>query len=725
VAGLLVLATATIYAYQTTRLTLAKSEAVNAADAAAYSAAVEGARHMNFIAYTNRAMVANAIAGGMMTTYSSWAKNMADVVGYFDQGVKGFFKQIAKIGEDKAQKTACANRDASEYEEYADDGRSGSIDEDGNVSGGDQTHGGGRCDGADTRAGGAGDPWGRRNKGPVSGYLNVVAEAIGYMSIPVDLLNGLYAASQWAVWGTANSDMEKIAAEVAKSHDGAYSVEVNYPDASLMADGFFSWVLPKRPGVDKMPEVQVPSIEASGVGAFLTRIPALGGLISADMRNASQVNPGLMRNYIKSATTGNDAFYIHFSRDWRLCALAGPVCAPTPLNNAIEHSAFTTIEAGTAANPSAWKSNVSGRDSADGWQGSSIHDVLERLPGMRSDRGDRVEGEWRRVANFSLGPNAVKEGTGLGLQRMLGKTGGVQALTDQMSNTDAANAYHFGEIASSLAQDGVGAATGGMNWRAGDYLRQGVFTLDGLTSKHFFDGAAGGLVPFFAFGNMCFLDNCFTAGNSFGEGQTSIVDHHYPMYQGVWSYFTIPSAPQLGIGKPEMWIEVTVSKTSEGGPLAGLPDDFLGLDLSGEAVTVEHSARAELFYHRQPNSPYAPDVGSKAGQCADNTVSFLPSANDCGNRPRFFSQPEDNQTASTMGLRRWSSGQNTSYDKIGDGDVYSDGSYGLLENWFGKSLTWTFASVIQRQTTPRDQGEYANAFAPFWQARLIDDRGES
>ncbi len=52
---------------------------VNAADAAAYSAATWTARRLNLIAYTNRAMVANHIAVGHLVAYISWLR-------YVDEG---------------------------------------------------------------------------------------------------------------------------------------------------------------------------------------------------------------------------------------------------------------------------------------------------------------------------------------------------------------------------------------------------------------------------------------------------------------------------------------------------------------------------------------------------------------------------------------------------------------------------------------------------------------
>lgn len=50
-----------------------KARLVNAADAATYSAGIEIARQLNFIAYTNRAMMANQIAAGHFTSFMSEA----------------------------------------------------------------------------------------------------------------------------------------------------------------------------------------------------------------------------------------------------------------------------------------------------------------------------------------------------------------------------------------------------------------------------------------------------------------------------------------------------------------------------------------------------------------------------------------------------------------------------------------------------------------------------
>ncbi|HEY4368433.1 MAG TPA: pilus assembly protein TadG-related protein [Steroidobacteraceae bacterium] len=62
-----------------------KSQVANAADAAAYSGAVWTARHLNFMAYTNRAMIANHAAVGHFVSYVSWMRYVSDSIDDIDR----------------------------------------------------------------------------------------------------------------------------------------------------------------------------------------------------------------------------------------------------------------------------------------------------------------------------------------------------------------------------------------------------------------------------------------------------------------------------------------------------------------------------------------------------------------------------------------------------------------------------------------------------------------
>ncbi|MCF6264587.1 MAG: pilus assembly protein TadG-related protein [Xanthomonadales bacterium] len=76
-----VMGLSTITLYNSGQLTSSKMRQQNAADAAAYSVATIISRDLNFIAYTNRAMVANQVAIGQMTGIASWMKYIRQMSG--------------------------------------------------------------------------------------------------------------------------------------------------------------------------------------------------------------------------------------------------------------------------------------------------------------------------------------------------------------------------------------------------------------------------------------------------------------------------------------------------------------------------------------------------------------------------------------------------------------------------------------------------------------------
>jgi hypothetical protein len=95
-----------------------KSLVTNAADAAAYSGAVWTARHLNFMAYTNRAMIANHVAVGHFVSYVSWIRYIDDSIDYIDR----ITQWIPYVGEyvDYVQEIADYVRDITEdYADYA------------------------------------------------------------------------------------------------------------------------------------------------------------------------------------------------------------------------------------------------------------------------------------------------------------------------------------------------------------------------------------------------------------------------------------------------------------------------------------------------------------------------------------------------------------------------------------------------------------------------------
>lgn len=77
-----------IFLYKAGRITSEKMELQNAADAAAYSVSVIEARDLNYMAYTNRAMVANEVAIGQLVGLASWARHwrsFADYIRAYDR----------------------------------------------------------------------------------------------------------------------------------------------------------------------------------------------------------------------------------------------------------------------------------------------------------------------------------------------------------------------------------------------------------------------------------------------------------------------------------------------------------------------------------------------------------------------------------------------------------------------------------------------------------------
>lgn len=77
-AALLIGAAALVLLYNAGQTSTEKTRTVNAADAAAFSGGIWVARQLNFMAYTNRAMVANHVAVGHFVSYMSWIRYVED-----------------------------------------------------------------------------------------------------------------------------------------------------------------------------------------------------------------------------------------------------------------------------------------------------------------------------------------------------------------------------------------------------------------------------------------------------------------------------------------------------------------------------------------------------------------------------------------------------------------------------------------------------------------------
>ena len=71
-----------VFLYKAGKITSEKMQLQNAADAAAYSVAISEARDLNFMSYTNRAMVANEVAIGQFVGMLSWARHWTSFESY-------------------------------------------------------------------------------------------------------------------------------------------------------------------------------------------------------------------------------------------------------------------------------------------------------------------------------------------------------------------------------------------------------------------------------------------------------------------------------------------------------------------------------------------------------------------------------------------------------------------------------------------------------------------
>ncbi len=116
---LLVLCVGTIILFDTGQTVNKKVQLVNAADAAAYSVAVQQARALNFVAYTNRARVANEVAIAQLIGLYSWMNQMHTTTIVFEKTmnvlsaipyVGAVFKALATVFKAAGQGLKIARR---------------------------------------------------------------------------------------------------------------------------------------------------------------------------------------------------------------------------------------------------------------------------------------------------------------------------------------------------------------------------------------------------------------------------------------------------------------------------------------------------------------------------------------------------------------------------------------------------------------------------------------
>lgn len=110
--GVLITSAVLVVMFNTGQKVTERSQVANAADAAAYSGAVWTARHLNFMAYTNRAMIANHAAVGHFISYVSWVRYINDSL----QAIDRVTQWIPYVGQyvDLAEQISEQVRDATE-----------------------------------------------------------------------------------------------------------------------------------------------------------------------------------------------------------------------------------------------------------------------------------------------------------------------------------------------------------------------------------------------------------------------------------------------------------------------------------------------------------------------------------------------------------------------------------------------------------------------------------
>lgn len=93
-----VLAVFAFMLYANSRNIFDRTELVNTADAAAYSAGVAVSRELNFLALSNRAIIANHVTVGHLTSYKSWSNNIADAGVQAGDGIRNVLDGLGLSG---------------------------------------------------------------------------------------------------------------------------------------------------------------------------------------------------------------------------------------------------------------------------------------------------------------------------------------------------------------------------------------------------------------------------------------------------------------------------------------------------------------------------------------------------------------------------------------------------------------------------------------------------
>nr|WP_297460114.1 pilus assembly protein TadG-related protein [uncultured Halomonas sp.] len=703
--------------FNTSRVTIEKTQLVNAADAAAYSGAIQAARALNFYAYSNRAMVANTIAAGYVVSYVSYLRYIGDFVNqvskprqflalvmmnFFESGLDSF-ENVTDILVNNPQ--AGAERL-------------------------DQGNGEGNMGNATARPGETGfqsitnqlrNTVKDKRNGP-GNALKIAATTLGFMTVgPTDLLNWFYAATQVATHAATPSIVDNTMAQVAKSYDETIEV------ADTNSLEFLYWAFPMRPGVDAFGFVKSASryakdglqktVNVSPFGIFKAipglkqAVSALDGLakpigkalgwtsqdISAspqDIASAS-FNFGVMKSFVLSSLTTHDAWWIWLNRGWRTC-LPTIVCLPPIYQSQPAIDKFGQTALYMAAVPSKGNSlfgppkkpnlnppgNLNPTDdpyphNGGPYPGGSRPPNLPSIPeeseleessstGTIAQQADRNLANDRQVARNARGGGNYesREGSrGSATAKLIG-AGAKKTVQQVRKGLIAAGgkAIDMGKFVKDIAIPDNESLLYGANWIAGDVLSNGLFA-------NVFEIGAAFLSEIVTLGASDAITNLRYSLKVIAQGEASAKEFFKP-YQGVPTYMMLTELPFTNL-HPDMQIEVELERPMNE---SGLKTAF---GLSEQNIAdLKMSAAAKVFYYRQPNDDQNDYFKTVRAGPLDVFTPYL---------------------AQTPASQR-------------------------LENWYGS--TPYFTAFLEMSTalksSPSDYTEFDNVFNPFWEVRLID-----
>lgn len=657
--------------FNTSQVTIKKTQLVNAADAAAYSGAIQAARTMNFMAYSNRAMVANTIAVGYIVSYASWLRYFGDMLENLSP--RGLVKNLVENnGENALEALDNADIPADTRESIGDDvrdlqneSRNGLADVDRNLDCGNCASGPGgnmqdmdfsRSDGRvqNPESSGFQAIANKLRKGG-NNALKSVATLLGYASVgPSDLLNVFYAGTQVATYAAAPSVIGSTMQQVAQSYDA--DIRVTDP----AKESVLTWMLPTRPGLDTL-FLHLPKHKVNiNVLTAMTGIPQvkkLTDLLPKPLRPEREVklgrksmDLGIMKNFIEDSMTDHDRWWISWNRGFRVCALVGPLClAPLPLPNfAINKKGKTDFYMAHPPDEDKrivpWGNEALGR-AQPSLAGSGIRAEQGKPAATIGDQAERNGGSRPMKSNgnvFNAKAKALKQT--------------VRRLQDKLESSPSGKQINFARFIADYQPKELGRRLAyGADWQARDELKVGPYRP---------------IIP-------SNVDNIFNPFDWIKSGRFKLISmakgeatakEFYPAYQGVPLYFMLAEIPFTSV-HPDMTIDADLTLDLSNLNLS----NSLGFNTQETGELHAHSS-ANVFYVRQQD---------------------------------YFADIKSHSSLSNLMWRY--------VDSTNVGEV--------IKNWYGETAYYTARNQAKSASTDKwlaQRTEFPNLFNPFWEVRLVD-----